>query len=152
MKSLLNVSFATALTAFALAPASAADSPSATVAGTVTLAAADGSTWAGDGARVVLTCGADKTMRAEVADDHGVFRFLNVPFDSCSIEAKVQGFLAQPVTVVIAAQERVGIELHLSVVPLRVGVNVGGTRPFHEPKIPPRSSRSETSPGRSAKN
>src|SRR5438128_2098082 len=99
--------------------------PSATIVGTVTLTAADGSTWAGDGARVALACGTDRTTRTEVADDHGAFHFLNVPIDSCSIEADVQGFLAQPVPIVTSAQQVVGIELHLGVTPLRVGVNVG---------------------------
>jgi len=110
----------------ALAPASAraGASPGATIVGTVTLTAADGSTWAGDGARVVLACETDSTTRTEVADDHGAFRFLNVPVDSCSIEADVQGFAAPPVTVVTADQQVVPIDLHLDIAPLRVGVNV----------------------------
>jgi hypothetical protein len=132
VRSLLNVSVATVLTAFAPASAMAGVGPSATIVGTVTLTAADGSTWAGDGARVALACGADRTTRTEVADDHGAFRFLNVPMDRCSIEADVEGFLAKPVPIVASAQQVVGIELHLGVTPLRVGVNVGGTTPFHE--------------------
>jgi len=150
MRSLLSISVAAVLTAFVPASAIAGASPSATIAGTVTLTAADGSTWAGDGARVALACGADTTTRTEVADDHGAFRFRNVPDDSCSIEADVQGFLAQPVTVVIAAQQVVGIDLHLGVVPLRAGVNVGGTLPSPEPKMLAGSCRSDTGP-RSAK-
>ena len=70
--------------------------------------------------------------------------------DSCSIEADVQGFLAQPVTVVIAAQQAVGIELHLRVAPLRVGVRVEGPTPPSGPKMLPRSCRSDTGPQRSA--
>jgi hypothetical protein len=151
VRSLLNFSVATVLTAFAPSSARAGVSPSATIVGTVTLTAADGSTWAGDGARVALACGAAGTTRTEVADERGAFRFLNVPVDSCSIEADVQGFLAQPVTVVIAAQQVVGVELHLGVVPLRVGVNVGGTTPSHDPKVLPRSCRSDTGPRRPAK-
>ena len=150
MRSVRNVSVAMVLIAFAPASVMAGASPGATIVGTVTLTAADGSTWAGDGARVALACGADGTTRTEVADDHGAFRFLNVPIDSCSIEADVQGFLAQPVTVVIAAQQVVGIELNLGVVPLRAGVNVGGTTPSHEPKMLPGSCRSDTGPRRSA--
>jgi hypothetical protein len=134
MGSLLDVSVAALLTAFAPASAMAGVSPSAAIVGTVTLTAADGSTWAGDGARVALACGADRTTRTEVADDHGAFRFLSVPIDSCSVEADVQGFVAQPVTVVVAGQQVVGIELHLAVVPLQAGVNVVGTAPCHEPK------------------
>jgi len=129
MRSLLNVSVAAVLSAFVPASATAVVSPSATIVGTVTLTAADGTTWAGDGARVILVCGADGTTRTEVADDHGAFRFPSVPVDRCSIEADAQGFLAQPVTVVTTARQVVGIDLHLGVVPLRVGVNVGGATP-----------------------
>ena len=150
MSSLLNVFVATVLAAFAPASAVAGANPSATIVGTVSLTAADGSRWAGDGARVALACETDRTTRTEVADDHGAFRFLNVPIDTCSIEADVQGFVAQPVTVVIAAHQVVGIELHLGVAPLRVGVNVGGTARSHEPKMLPGSCRSDTGPRRSA--
>jgi hypothetical protein len=130
MRALLNLSVAAVLiSGFAPEATIAGVRPSGTIVGTVTLTGADGGTWAGDGARVVLACGADGTPRTGVADDHGAFRFPNVPVDRCSIEADVQGFLGQPVTVVTAAHEVVGIELHLSVVPLPVGVNVGGTTP-----------------------
>ena len=124
MRSVRNVSVAMVLIAFAPASVMAGASPGATIVGTVTLTAADGSTWAGDGARVVLACETDSTTRTEVADDHGAFRFLNVPVDSCSIEADVQGFVAPPVTVVTADQQAVPIDLHLGIAPLRVGVNV----------------------------
>jgi hypothetical protein len=129
MRSLLRLAVAVVLSAFAPRAAIAAVSPTGTIVGTVTLTAADGSTWAGDGARVVLACGADGMTRTDIADDRGVFRFPNVPVDRCSIEADVQGFLAQPITVVTGAHQVVGIELHLAVVPLRVRVNVGGTTP-----------------------
>jgi hypothetical protein len=146
MRSLLNVSVAAVLTAFAPASAIAGISPSATIVGTVTLTAADGGTFAGEGARVTLACAADDTTRTEVSDEHGAFRFLNVPVSSCSIEADVQGFVGQPVRVVTAAQQVVGTDLHLGIAPLRVGVNVGGTAPFQEPKMLCRSCRSD--PGR----
>ena len=146
MRSLLNVSVAAVLTAFAPASAIAGISPSATIVGTVTLTAADGGTFAGEGARVTLACAADGTTRTEVSDEHGAFRFLNVPVSSCSIEADVQGFVGQPVRVVTAAQQVVGTDLHLGIAPLRVGVNVGGTAPFQEPKMLSRSCRSD--PGR----
>jgi hypothetical protein len=146
MRSLLNVSVAAVLTAFAPASAIAGISPSATIVGTVTLTAADGGTFAGEGARVTLACAADDTTRTEVSDEHGAFRFLNVPVGSCSIEADVQGFVGQPVRVVTAAQQVVGTDLHLGIAPLRVGVNVGGTAPFQEPKMLSRSCRSD--PGR----
>lgn len=139
--SLLNVSVAALLTAFAPASAIQRVSPSATIVGTVTLTDADGRTSPGDGARVMVACEVDATTRTEVADDHGAFRFLNVPIDSCSIEADVQGFVAQPVTVVMIAGQVVGIDLHLGIAPLRVGVNVGGT--LEDAKMPPGPCRSD---------
>jgi hypothetical protein len=143
MRSLIVVSVAAVLTAFAPAAASAGASPSATIVGTVTLAGVDGDTFAGGGARVVLACWADRTTRTEVADDHGAFRFLNVPVDSCSIEADVQGFAGQPVRVVTAAQQVVETELLLDIAPLRAGVSVGGPAPFQAPKTLTRSCRAD---------
>jgi hypothetical protein len=151
VRSLLDVVVAMVLTAFAPASAIAAVSPGATIVGTVTLTAADGRTWAGDGARVALTCGTDGATRTEVADDDGVFRFLNVPIDSCSIEAEVQGFYMQPIPVVMSDEQVVEVGLHLGVVPLRVGLNVGGTAPVREPRMRPRSCRPDAGPRRSAK-
>jgi hypothetical protein len=127
-----SVLFAGLLSALAGASGVAAVSHTATIVGTVTLTAADGGTFAGEGARVVMACGAGRTTRTEVADEHGAFRFQNVPVDSCSIEADVQGFVAQPVRVVTAADQVVGTDLHLGIAPLRVGVNVGGTEPPRE--------------------
>src|SRR5580700_9775677 len=89
----------------ALAARGDTPAPTATIVGTVTLTAADGGMFAGEGARVIMACGADSTTRTEVADEHGAFRFQNVPVDSCSIEADVQGFVAQPVRVVTAADQ-----------------------------------------------
>jgi hypothetical protein len=126
----LNVLVAAAALA-ALVPLSAVGgvSPGATIVGSVTLTAADGETFPGEGARITLACAADRTTRTEVSDEHGAFRFSNVPADRCSIEADVQGFVAQPVRVVTAAGQVVESDLHLGIAPLRVGVNVGGTVP-----------------------
>jgi hypothetical protein len=129
------VFFVASLTALGGTAAAAAVSPSATIAGTVTLTAADGETFSGEGARVTLACAADGTTRTGVSDEHGAFRFLNVPVDRCSIEADVQGFVAPPVTVVTAANETACADLHLGIAPLRVGVTVGGTAPVRVPKI-----------------
>jgi hypothetical protein len=141
MRSLLNLSVAIVLGAFAPASVGAGVGPSATIVGTVTLTAADGGTWAGDGARVVLACVVDGTTRTEVADEHGVFRFRNVPIDNCSIEADVQGFVAQPVSVVAAVDQVIAIDLHPGIVPLRVGVNIGEAATCQEtnPRRPHRS-------------
>jgi len=117
------------LTMFATASTGAAVNSSATVIGTVTLTAADGGTFSVEGARVMLACPGDGTTRTEVSDEHGAFRFLNVPVDRCSIEADVQGFVAPPVSVVTAADQIVATDLHLGIAQLRTGVNVTGTAP-----------------------
>jgi hypothetical protein len=142
VRSLLNVSVSALLTAFAPSSAIAGVSPGATIVGIVTLTGADGGTFSGEGVRVTLACAADGTTRTEVSDEHGEFRFLNVSVDRCSIQADLQGLVAQPVSVVTVADQVVATDLHLGVVPLRVGVNVGGTVSFHEPKILGRSRRS----------
>jgi|SRR5580700_409854 hypothetical protein len=134
VKPLLAVVVPAVLAAFAPASAIAGAGPSAMIVGTVTLGAADGDTFSGEGVRVTLACAADGTPRTDVSDEHGRFRFSNVPVDRCSIEADVQGFVAPPATVVTAADGIVEIDLHLDSVPLRVGVTVGGTAAFQEPK------------------
>jgi hypothetical protein len=142
MRALFNVVIAAALTAFVPASAIGGVGPSATIVGTVTLTAADGGTFPGEGARVTLACAADGTTRTEVSDQHGAFRFVNVPVDTCSIKADVQGFVAPPVLVVTAAGQSVASDLHLGIAPLRVGLNVGGTVPFQPLKMLHRSCRS----------
>jgi len=144
MRPLRNVFVAAVLAAFAPVSAIAGDSPSATVAGTVTLTATNGVTFAGEGARVTLACAADAMTRTEVSDEHGAFRFLNVPVDTCSIEADVQGFAAQTMRVVTAADEVARTELRLRIAPLRVGVSLTGSVPLQVPKPLHKSRRSDT--------
>src|SRR5207245_11346246 len=122
------------LTALAGSAGVAAAGPGVTIAGTVTLTAAGGDTFSGEGARVTLACAVDGTTRTEISDEHGAFRFLNVPADSCSIEADVQGFVGQPVRVVTDAQQVVETDIHLGIAPLRAGVNVRGPAPFQASK------------------
>jgi hypothetical protein len=143
MRPMQRILVAGALTAFAAASPVAAVSPRGTIVGTVTLTAADGGTFPGQGARVSLACAADGTTRTEVSDQRGAFRFVNVPIDTCSIQADVQGFVAPPVTVVTVADQIVGSDLHLGIAPLRVGVNVGGTVPSDQLKSLRRSCRSD---------
>src|SRR6266851_5753873 len=112
-----HVLIAALVTLLAAASPAAFVGPRATIVGTVTLTAADGDTFSGEGARVVLACGTESATRTDVADEHGAFRFLNVPVDSCSIEADAQGFAAPPVTVVTADQQAVPIDLHLGIAP-----------------------------------
>jgi hypothetical protein len=137
-----TVGIAAMVTLLAARSAAASGRPGATIAGTVTLMAADGDTFSAEGSRVTLACPADGTTRTEISDEHGAFRFLNVPVGSCSIEADVQGFVAPPVIVVTAAGAMVAADLHLGIAPLRVGVIVAGTASVQEPKMRRRSRRS----------
>src|SRR4051812_6731129 len=75
MRSLLTVSLAALLSAIVPAFAVAGGGPAATIVGTVTLTAADGSTFPGQGARVALTCPREPYHLTEVSDEHGIFRF-----------------------------------------------------------------------------
>jgi hypothetical protein len=127
MRPLLNLLVATVITAVASMSVAAGTAPGAAIVGTVTLTSAEGGTFPGDGARVTLTCAADGTTRTAVADEDGAFRFADLPLDSCSIEADLQGFVGRPVRVVAVANQVVEAYLHLSLASLRVGVNVGGT-------------------------
>jgi hypothetical protein len=137
-----DVVTAALLTVFAAASIGAGASPSATVMGTLTLTAADGTTFFGEGVRVTLACAADATTRTEVSDERGAFRFVNVPAGRCSIEAEVQGFSAPSVSVVTVADQAVVTDLHLEVTPLRSGVIVNGTAPFQTERLC-RSCRSD---------
>jgi hypothetical protein len=143
MRCLLNVFIAAALAVFVPASAIAGVSPTATIVGTVTLTTADGSAFPGEGARVTLSCAADGMTRTEVSDKQGAFRFSNVPVDTCSIKADVQGFAAPSVRVVTAADRIVGTDLHLAIAPLRVGVNVGGVVPLRGRKVLRKCCRSD---------
>jgi hypothetical protein len=134
------------------------------IVGTVTLTDAAGETFAGEGARVVLACGAENMTGTAVADERGIFRFLNVPVGSCSIEADVQGFAAPAILVVIiprapgapgalgelgAPGETVEADLHLAIAPLSVGVSVARVADSLPPKRPRRSCGPEAvRPGR----
>jgi hypothetical protein len=132
------------LTWLAATSAVAAVDSGAMIGGTVTLTAADGNTFPGEGVRVTLTCAADETPRTEISDQHGAFRFMNVPVDRCSIDADAQGFTMRPVTAVTVAGEMVEANLHLVVVPVRVGLIVRGAAPRHVPKRLRRSCRPDT--------
>jgi hypothetical protein len=151
MRSQVGLAIAVVLSALAPPSAIAGVSPSAVIVGTVTLLAADGSTFRGEGARVTLTCLADGTTQTEVSDQHGAFRFQNVPIDTCSIQADVQGFAAPPINIVTDADQVAACELQLGLAPVRVGVSVGGTMLLHEPMMLPGACRSDTSPRPSAK-
>jgi hypothetical protein len=142
MSRMHSVVIAAMVTLLAARSVAASGGPSATIAGTVTLMATHGDTFSAEGARVTLACAADGTARTEISDEHGAFRFPNVPVGSCSIEADVQGFVAPPVTVVTAADGMVVADLHLGIAPLRVGVIVGGAASVQEPKMLRRSRRS----------
>jgi hypothetical protein len=132
MAILLGITFA----AFAATSVVADVGPGATIVGTVSLMVADESTSPGEGARVVLACSSERMTRTEVADQHGAFRFLNVPVDNCSIAADVQGFMAPPLWIVTAAGATVSTDLHLGIAPLRVGLDVEGAASFAAPKVP----------------
>src|SRR5271167_4619513 len=70
----------------------------------------------------------------------------NVPADTCSIQADVEGFAVHLVSVVTVADQVAACDFQLGIARVRVGVNVGGALTVHEPKMLPGACRSDTSP------
>lgn len=103
----------------------AAQSPGE-IRGTITLITADGTLLAAAGAQVTLRCTNGDIVKFGTADDDGVFRFGELPLDTCSVETELQGFESVTATVVIAAGAAAALALHLKPTPLRAGILVTG--------------------------
>ena len=96
----------------------------ASVAGRVTLTAADGATFPAAGVRLILNCEAQGLTRVETSDERGAFRFENVRAEGCTIVTDLQGF--RSMTATIKGGDLAGLQFHLQVEPLLVGVTVTG--------------------------
>jgi hypothetical protein len=107
----------------------AAQEPAATVVGSVSLSAADGQVVQVPGVRLTLTCETDRTGLSETSDDRGEFRFTNVPADTCSLVADLQGFKSASATAVMQVLEITTVEFHLDVEPIYTGMTVTGEPP-----------------------
>jgi len=110
-------------------PMPSADSRPA-ITGTVTVENADGDVLTVPGVRVTLRCGsADTSTIIEVSDERGLFRFDEVPVDTCSVGTELQGFSGRTVQVNTTPGQVTTLRLHLALTPVSAGVLVTGARP-----------------------
>jgi hypothetical protein len=124
------LTFAALLTAMVVAaePIGAGAGSHGTVAGTVTLTDASGQAFDAPGVRLTLTCAATPdATRVATSDDHGTFRFRDVPPDRCSIDAELQGFASTTALTAVSAGETVHVAMHLDTAPAGTGIRVGGS-------------------------
>jgi hypothetical protein len=106
----------------------------ASIAGSVSIAAPDGSSSVIPGVTVTLTCGSNPevaqavpmTPMIEVTNERGEFTFSNVPpsVRSCSIVAELQGFASATTMVAVKAGETSAVSLRLGLDTLREEVTV----------------------------
>ena len=86
------------------APVGSAAGSQGGVAGTLTLTDASGQRFDAPGVRLTLTCGATPdAARVATSDDHGTFRFQDVPTDRCAIGTDLQGFASATALAVVRA-------------------------------------------------
>ena len=97
----------------------------AAIVGTVTLTDARGETFDAPGVQLTLTC-ETLTNASQVAtsDEHGAFRFADVPPDRCSIAADLPGFGGVTECAVVRAGETLPVTLHLEVAASDAGIHV----------------------------
>src|SRR5438128_9382240 len=81
-------------------PAALAQPPVGVVSGTVSIAAPDGQANLIPGVTLTLAC-PNAQPRTEMSDDQGRFRFDDVPADTCSIVAELQGLTSMTKAVVV---------------------------------------------------
>src|SRR5207248_5368640 len=103
----------------------------ASIAGSVSIAAPDGSSSVIPGVTVTLTCGnnaaaAPAVPMVEVTNERGEFTFSKVTTSvrSCSIVAELQGFASATTTVAVNAGETSTVSLRLGLDTLREEVTV----------------------------
>jgi len=80
--------------------------------------ASDGSFIHRDGAQVTLRCTNGDIVKFGTADDDGVFRFGELPLDTCSVETELQGFESVTVTVATTPGAVASLALRLETTPL----------------------------------
>src|SRR5712692_8186521 len=117
-------------TAFLLASlrveGAAAQTPTGTVSGTVSLPAPDGQPVVVPGVTLSLTC-AGIEARSDTSNEIGQFRFADVPSGACSIVAELQGFKSATKALAVKPRETADVALRLDVETLHEEVNVTGS-------------------------
>src|SRR5262249_56498482 len=104
------------------------------------------------GVRLTVVCAAETDARTGVSDEHGMFRFENLPIDTCNVTTDLQGFATGTLQAVTASGQVTTLRFVLETTPLFSGVVVTGTTPA-SPRTTSRTScawRSDVKRDRSA--
>ena len=109
----------------AAVPTPAGAGTRATVAGTVTLTDARGEQFDAPGVELTLSCAqAPDDRETTASDEHGVFRFADVPPGKCSLTADLQGFANTTTSVSVRPGAQAQVKIHLELAPVDAGVQV----------------------------
>jgi hypothetical protein len=121
--------------AISLGSAFAAPRPQwATVAGRVSLIAADGRVFVAPGVRLTLRCGTARSQSIQISNERGEFRFTHVAVGTCDIVARLQGFGRASARASTRDGEATRFDLVLKAEPIYSGLIVTG-KP-HRPARP----------------
>src|SRR5437588_4686344 len=104
---------------------SAAQQTAGSVAGTVSIASADGQSLVMPGVTITMTC-AGIDPKVEVSNDQGEFRFADAAAGTCSLVADLQGFKSAVMVVTVNGGEAASAALVLALDTLREEVTVSG--------------------------
>jgi hypothetical protein len=100
------------------------------VVGTATLTDARGELFDAPGVELTLTCGrTPDQMRVATSDEHGAFRFADLPDDRCSISADLQGFAKVTAAVTVHLDETLNVTIHLDAARVDARIRVVGGSP-----------------------
>ena len=114
--------------AISLGSSVAASTPQrATVAGRVSLIAADGRLFVAPGVRLTLRCGTARSRSIQISNERGEFRFTRVAVGPCDIVAHLQGFGRASARAITRDGEITRLQLVLKVEPIYSGLIVTGT-------------------------
>jgi len=108
-----------------VATAALAQPPVGVVSGTVSIAAPYGQANPIPGVTLTLAC-PNAEPRTEMSDDQGRFRFDDVPADTCSIVAELQGLTSMTKAVVVKSGRTTDLELRLDLEALHAEITVTG--------------------------
>ena len=124
---LLFLAAVLAATVVASEPTASGAGSHGVIAGTITLTDARGETQAAPGVQLTLTCAATHDAAlAATSDDHGTFRFADVPPERCVVTADLQGFAPATKAVVVRTAEELSLKIHLDLAPVDTGLQVDG--------------------------
>jgi hypothetical protein len=96
----------------------------ATVAGRVSLIAADGRLYVAPGVQLALRCGTARSQLTQISNERGEFRFNHVEVGACDIVARLQGFGRTSARASTRDREITRVDLVLKAEPIYSGLIV----------------------------